>query len=192
MFAYQECLDSLKYLAKNSSRTDLSHCQRLDLYSRKFGFNNYHHFQKAVPKLPTDKFGKVSLRLMRQYCQSAKPSLDVDYYEFYAERGPKIAFYSHWIGWDKIGREVREPRPLNAQKSIDSLRELFSNPIYVVENHRQLLSWLHNWYGTSLVPQDLAKEYFSEKFSRERLVCKDVDLELVRACSENYDDNVAT
>ncbi|WP_249978225.1 hypothetical protein [Vreelandella olivaria] len=192
MFAYQECLDSLKYLAKNSIRTDLSYCQRLDFYSCKFGFNNYHHFQKTMPKLPTDRFGKVSLRLMRQYCQTARPGLDMAYYELYAEKGPKIAFYSHWVGWDKIGREVREPRPLDAQKSIDGLRELFVHPIYIVENHRQLLGWLHNWYGTALVPQTLAKYYFPEKFDRKRLVCDHVDIKLIRACNEDYNNNVAT
>lgn len=192
MFAYKECLDSLKYLAKTSTHTDLSYCQRLDLHSREFGFNNYHHFQKVMPNLPTDKFGKVSLRLMRQYCQSARPSLDSSYYELYVERGPKLAFYSHWIGWDKVGREVREPRPLNGKKSIDGLRDLFDSPVYVVENNRQLLGWLHNWYGTALVPKELAKEYFPEKFNRKRLVCHDVDIELVRVCNENFNNNVAT
>jgi hypothetical protein len=192
MFAHQECIDSLKYLAKTSNHEGLTHCQRLDACSREFGFNNFRHFRKTLPNLPTDKFGKVSLKLMRLYCQSAKPSLDTSYYELYAESGPKIAFYSSWIGWDKVGREVREPRPLNGQKSIDGLRNLFENPIYVVENNSQLLSWLHNWHGTALIPKDLAKEYFPEKFSRKRLVCDDVDIELVRACNENYNNNIAT
>lgn len=192
MFAYQECLGSLKFLAKNSSRTDLTYCQRLTLCSQELGFNNYNHFKKTMPNLPEDKFGKVSLRLMRQYCQSAKPSLDMEYYEFYAERGPKIAFYSSWIGWDCDGREVRVPRPLNAQDSIDGLRELFLNPVYVVENDRELLSWLYSWHGTALVPKDLAKQYFPEKINRDYLVCEDVNLLLVQSRNDDYGDNIAT
>ncbi|MFY0639792.1 MAG: hypothetical protein JXR16_02020 [Bermanella sp.] len=192
MFAIQECVTTLKNLAKNNESEDLTHCQKLDLQSQKLGFNNFHDFRKSLSHLPTDRFGKISLKLMRKYCESAKPSLDTAYYEIYADIGPKIGFYSHWIGYDKIGREVREPRPLNGKKSINGLRKLFHSPVYVVEDNKQLLSWLHNWYGTALVPDKLAKEYFPEKFNRRRLVCKDVDIKLVRACNENYDNNIAT
>lgn len=195
MFAYQECIESLKYLAKVSGYEGRTHCQKLDLCSQELGFNNYYHFKSTLPKLPTDHFGKVSLKLMRKYCQTAKPSLNEDYVEFYAAQGPQtvqIAFYSHWIGWDKLGREVREPRPLDGKNSIDDLRKLFKTPVYVVENNRQLLSWLYNWYGTALIPEKLAKEYFSEKFDRKRLICKDVNLDLVRACREDYNNNIAT
>lgn len=194
MFAYQECIDSLKYLAKVSAYEGRSHCQKLDLCSQQLGFNNYYHFKSTLPNLPTDRFGKVSLKLMRKYCQAAKPSLDESYVEFYAAQGPRtvqVAFYSQWIGWDKLGREVREPRPYNGKKSIDGIRELFRAPVYVVESDKQLLSWLHNWHDTALIPEKLAREYFSEKFDRRRLVCKNVDLGLVRACKEDYSNNVA-
>ena len=195
MFACKECLDSLKYLAKVSIFKDKSHCQKLDLCSQEFGFNNYHHFKNTLHKLPEDRFGKVSLKLMRKYCQAAKPSLNEDYVEFYASQGiqaVQVAFYSQWIGWDKLGREVREPRPYCGKRSIDGLRELFATPVYVVENDKQLISWLHDWYGTALIPEKLAKKYFSEKFDRRRLVCDEVNMGLVRACAEDHSNNVAT
>ncbi len=194
MFAYKECLESLKYLAKTSIHTNLSYCQRLSVHSREFGFNDYHHFQSKMPRLPTDQFGKVSLRLMRRYCETARPSLDTSYCELHAKEGLNIAFYSYWIGWDKGGREVREPRPLDGKKSIDGIRSSLGGPVYVVENERQFIAWFLNWYGAALVPEDLAKNYFPEKFNRRRLVCDDadLDLDLVRSSNENYGNNIAT
>ena len=102
MFAHKECINSLKYLAKISNHENATHCQRLDICSRELGFNNFHHFKHTLTNLLTDRFGKVSLKLMRKYCEATKPKLDVAYYEFYAAKGPKtaqIAFYCHWIGW---------------------------------------------------------------------------------------------
>lgn len=195
MFAYKECLTSLKYLAKLSPNEDKSHCQKLDICSQEFGFNNYLHFKTTLPKLPKDRFGKFSLKLMRKYCEVARPSLDQNYVEFYAAQGrhaAKVSFYSHWIGWDRLGREVREPRPYDGKASIDGVRELFRDPVYVVENSRQLLSWLYSWYGTALIPEQLARELFPGKFNRKWQVCDDVNFDLVKNCKKKYDDNIAS
>ena len=197
MFEYQECEESLKYLARNSEFQDASYCQRLDLCSREFGFNNFQHFRKAVPKLPEDKLGKVYLRLMRTFCQSTRPELDSDYYEFYLRKGLKTdglkrTFYSKWIGWDRFGREVRVPRPIPAKRCIDAIRDASAVPVYVIDNERQLLSWLGAWYGTALIAGTLAKTYFPSTFERHRRVCNDVDPALIDACNENYNNNLAS
>ena len=195
MFTSQECIDSLKYLAKTSNY-DGTYCQRLSLCSQEFDFRDYENFKKSLPKLPKDRFGKVSLRLMRRYCEKVEPNLDEAYYEFYAARnkqGIQLSFYSSWVGWDKNGREVRQPRPFGGKQSIEGIRNEHSNPVYVVENHKQLLAWLISWQGVAVIPDQLAREHFSERFSRrKRLVCKDVDLALVRSRKEDYGNNIAT
>lgn len=193
MFAYQECIGALKSLARSSQDQDTTYCQQLDLYSRKFGFNSFGDFKKALANQPTDRLGKVSLKLMRLYCQVATPSLNTDYYEFYSTGDwSSISYYSSWIGWDKTGREVRVPRPLDGQESIDGMREFSDNPIYVVENDKQFLAWRYKWHGAAMVPGDLAKSHFLSLFDQRRSVCEDVDMELVRAHYEDYDNNVAT
>ncbi|ODS24323.1 hypothetical protein AB835_03905 [Candidatus Endobugula sertula] len=133
---------------------------------------------------------------MRKLCKSTKPSLDVAYYEFYSFKtngeSPRVAFYSSWIGYDKFGREVRIPRSLNGLKSIDGIRGIFESPVYVVESDKQLLSWLFNWHGVALITEELAKDYFHSRFNRRHRVADNVPSELIEACNEDYNDNVAS
>ncbi|ABC33014.1 hypothetical protein HCH_06369 [Hahella chejuensis KCTC 2396] len=194
MFAFQDCITSIKYLAKISDYEG-THCQKIDKCCQEYGFNHYNDLRSGLPELPTDRFANISLTLMRKYCAAVKPNLDTAYYEFHATPGPKIAkiaFYSYWIGWDKKGREVREPLALDGKESVDGLRELLKRPVYVVENSQQLTAWLCNWYGVALVSEELAHDSFREKFDRQRLVDENVNMALVRAQRENYDDNMAT
>lgn len=197
MFVNQECINAIKDIARNSDYEDKSYCQRLDICSREFGFNNFHHLRKIFPDKPTDYFHKTSLKIMRRYAETTKPKLNSEYYEFYAKKGPEtthIAFYSQWIGWDSLGREVRVPRPIFGNSFIDDIRRYFARyqaPVYVVENEKLLVSWLFDWYGVALIPKNIALAHFRERFDRKSRVCENVPTELIKACKQDYSSNIA-
>jgi len=65
------------------------------------------------------------------------------YYEFLAFEDGGHGFYSHWIGWDRHGDEVRVPRPYCGTD--EHLRRFVDFPVYVVESERELLAWRYNW-----------------------------------------------
>lgn len=192
MFSFQECIQSIKCLARSSTTKDTQHSQLLDLYSRELRFNSYAHLYKTLENIPPNNRAKEYSLFMRKYCQIATPKQGSCYYEFHAGKvshSVGYSFFSSCIGWDSLGREVRVPCPVNSQKWVNTLREVCSNPIYVIENHRQLWCWLYRWHGIAIIPEYLSKKSFPDAFNRRNLVSQDVDRELILACNEDHRDN---
>ena len=195
MFAYNECLDSVKYLARTSRIEEKTYCQRLDLISNELGFEGFHQFRTSFTKIPPDRAGRISIRLMRLYCKAAMPQAKKPYVEFYSIQtleGTYTKFYSRWAGYDKLGREVRVPRILDGLASIERVRNRAPGPVYVIENIRQLAVWQNIWYGTAYIREDVAREAFESQFERGHLIQKTIDLSLVKTASENYDSNISS
>ncbi len=191
MFQFQEVVNAVRDLTSTEVNVDKSHCQLLEIRAKQLGYQSYHHLRESLKHLPTDQFGKISLKLMRQICADRIPSRDVPYFEFQVLPKKKIGFYSHWIGWDKHGDEVRIPRPLEGSSTAAGLRDLSKTPIYVVESPKEVLAWRHIWGATALIPSELAEEFFAFTFNKRFLVEKDPPMDLVRAKAGQYMNNFA-
>lgn len=189
MSAAIDCLNDLKHLTRQSHDDGMSYCQRLDHYSRQLGYNSLHHFRKTLPNLSDDQIGNFSTKIMRLACSKALPNPNKPYFEFVAEQGRRMRFYSEWAGWDKRGQEVRVPRDLNGAYSVPRLREQLEVPVYVIETDRQLVAWRHRWYGMAYVSEALAREHMKEAFARYEAVFDgpwDKDYNLEEDFSSNY------
>ena len=117
MFQASEIITAVKNLAASDVTTKRSHCQALDSYAMRLGYESFHHFREYLEQLPSDRLGEASLKLMRHICASRTPTLDCAYFEFLELGGGDFGYYSRWLGWDKEGEEVRVPRALNGQRS---------------------------------------------------------------------------
>ncbi len=183
MLSNKECVDYLKGLAKVLDYENKTHCQKLDICSREFGFNNFYDFKHNLPNLSSTRGEEITCKLMQRYCQIALPNPNIDYYAFtvYKSDFRQVSYFSHWIGWDKRGKEVREPSLINAELMVNSLRNSsrFTDPVYIVENEREFSIWRLSWYGTAFIPKDLAEENFRSCFDKEWRVCKNVNMKLV-------------
>ncbi len=187
MFEYQECVNSVKNLAKQARSyypsLNWKHNQWLNHYAKAFGYQGYNHFCSTLEGFPKDQLQNVSLKLLRMYCEKIEPSLDCPYYEYYSFYGSEnieTGFYSQYIGWDKNGEEVRVPRPLIGLGSVKNQRKLGKKPIYVIEDEKHLIAWLFVWKGTAYIAEGLAKDFFKSNFDKEKLVCNDVDMDVVQ------------
>lgn len=109
MFQASEVIDAVKSLAASDVTPERSHCQMLDFYAKQLGYESFHHFRQFLERLPSDRLGGASLRLMRHICASRTPTLNCAYFEFMELGGGDFAYYSRWLGWDKEGEEVRVP-----------------------------------------------------------------------------------
>lgn len=180
MYTSNQLIRALKSLAySDDSKSDQGHCQRLHYHARRLGFQNFEHYRRWLKSAPEASLAKLSTRLMEQVCATRLPSLDAPYVEF-TPIPDGISYYSHWIGWDQHGNEVRAPRPLDAQHSVPRLRKLLDHPIYVVESARELLAWQYQWKATAYLPEELAREFFPSFFSKDHFVDPNVPHELVR------------
>ncbi|MCO7565509.1 hypothetical protein NJI34_24980 [Pseudomonas sp. S 311-6] len=191
MSASADCIEHFKYLVRRSSDQGLSYSERLDFHARAIGFNNYHHFLASIAKFSDDRIGKISTKLMRLACARAQPKPSKHYYEFIAHKDRRMRFYSHWIGWDMRGQEVRMPSLMNAPYRVPHLRERLAAPVYVIETRTQLIAWRHKWHGMAYIVSHEAERELCEAFDRQRDVVpgarnKDFDLE------EDYSHNYAT
>ncbi|AQR67582.1 hypothetical protein BZG29_03800 [Janthinobacterium sp. LM6] len=190
MFSIESVLKAFKYL-EDKSNSSLSHCKMLNVRAIALGYQSYHHFRETLKGLPKDEFGKVSLRVMRKICQNRMPLQSCAYYEFHSLPNRATGFYSHWIGWDEEGEEVRAPRPLNGTSTAKGLREAMSAPVYVIETLAELNVWRHIWHSTALVPEALAKESFVKAFDKEKFVSQDPPIEIIRNKISKYNNNFA-
>lgn len=179
-------LNLVKQQVVNNPIAGLSHCQMLNEKSQELGFQSYHHLRESLKGLPDDQFGPVSIGLMRRVCETKLPSQDCPYYEFYTwpNRHGEVGFYSHWIGWDKHGEEVRVPRPLHGRESVLGLRKIEDRPIYVVETEIEVLLWQFRWGAIGYVPEALAKHFFGSIFEKGRRAEENPPMDLVKAKSE--------
>ncbi|MBB3105351.1 hypothetical protein [Azomonas macrocytogenes] len=169
----------------------MSYSERLDFHAKEIGFNNYQHFLLSLAKLSDDRIGKINTRLMRLACARALPRPSRHYYEFIAHKDRRMRFYSHWLGWDKRGQEVRVPRLMNAPYRVPDLRERLDAPVYVIETHAQLLAWRHKWQGMAYIAQQLAELELRPAFNRKQGVVPGIRSEDINL-EEDYSHNYAT
>ena len=181
MFSFAQLKAGLKSLPVAADvSAGLCHCQVLTVKARQLGFNDYNHFKQVLKKAPRDQFGDISLRLMREICGMRLPEPGETYFEFM--RLPDgVGFYSHWIGWDKQGDEVRIPRPLNGFASVPRLRQEVDHPVYVISNPSELTAWRLIWGATAYLSEELAKTHFKIYFEKDHLVEKDPPMRKVSA-----------
>lgn len=144
MYSRHQLLLAFKRLASvENSPSNKSHCQRLNYHAQRLDFQSFEHYQRWLKSAPETSLAKLSIRLMEHVCATKLPSLDEPYFEF-TPMPEGFSYYTHWIGWDKCGNEVRAPRPLNAQDSVPQLRNLLDYPIYVIESARELRAWQYS------------------------------------------------
>lgn len=175
-----QLIQSLKSLAQiDDSHPEKSYCQRLNYHAQRLGFQNFEHYRRCLKSTPEASLGNISTRLLERTCATKLPTSDTPYVEL-TPLPNGFTFYSHWIGWDKNGNEVRVPRPLDAQRSVPRLRKLLEYPIYVVENLDELISWQYTWKSTAYLPQDMAQKYFPSLFAQDHLIDPNVPIELIR------------
>lgn len=192
MFQYKEVLGAFKDMVGGSADAAESHCKMLEIRARELGFQGYHHLRTTLAGTPTDKFGEVSLRLMRSICERRIPTLNCAYFEFHVLPGRRTGFYSHWIGWDKNGDEVRVPRPLHGKSTAHGLRRATPQPIYVLESAKEILAWKYNWGSTGLIPEAIAQESFPLSFNKKWLVAANPPIDKVRENANQYMNNLAS
>lgn len=189
-FQLKEVIDAVKNLVTADSESVLTHCQDLDVKAKALGFESYHHMRETLKRIPPDQFGNTSLRLMRKVCAARRPSLRCAYFEFHTLPGDGLGFYSHWIGWDRNGDEVRAPRPMDGLESVSRLRQCSGVPVYVVESPKELIAWQDVWGSTALIPQNLAKQSFPWAFDKSHLAEKDPPMDKVKQKAQQYIDNM--
>ena len=167
MSSYQECIAYLKYIAKVSNYPNKTHCQKLDICSQEFGFRNYYDFKHTFSEFSLDRTWDIYSKMARKYCQVAQPNPNLEYYFFTAYESQDYSYYSHWIGWDKVGKEVREPSLIKAKQIVDIVRELSDKEdiIYVINTSMQYIQWSCNWYGKAVISQNIAEHFLSSAFN---------------------------
>lgn len=191
MSASVDCVKHFKYLVRRSPCQGMSYSERLDFHAKEIRFNNYQHFLLSLAKLSDDRIGKINTKLMRLACARALPGLNRRYYEFIAHKDRRMRFYSHWLGWDKCGQEVRVPSLMNAPYRVPDLRERLDAPVYVIETPAQLLAWRHKWQGMAYIAQPLAELELRPAFNRKQDVLPGIRSEDINL-EEDYSDNYAT
>jgi hypothetical protein len=180
MFQSCEVINALKDLAASERPAGRSHCQALDVFAQLLGYQSYYHLTHSLNELPSDRLGNVSLRLMRQICARRLPSLDCSYCMFTAHRDGSVSYYSHWIGWDSEGREVRVPSSMNGKATTESFRGFLDYPIYVIESPKELVAWQWRWFAGAVIPESLARELLASVFEQDHLVAKSPPMDKVR------------
>ncbi|KFE47901.1 MULTISPECIES: hypothetical protein [Pseudomonas] len=191
MSASVDCVKNFKYLVRRSPDHGMGYSERLHFHAKEIGFNNFDHFLLSLAKLSDDRIGKINTKLMRLACARTMPKPSRDYFEFIAHKDRRMRFYSHWIGWDKRGQEVRVPSLMNASYRVPNLRERLDAPIYIIETRPQLLAWRHKWQGMAYVVQELAERELRPAFDREPDVVPGVREEVIDL-EEDYTHNYAT
>jgi hypothetical protein len=182
MFDRSEVIDSLKQLATADREAGRrSHCQLLNFYAEQLNFRNYDDLIRSLKAVPDDNIGEVSVRLMRHICAARLPSLDCSYCSFTAFYDGTFGYYSHWIGWDDNGREVRIPSPLNGMRIVEQSRGCLPHPVYVVESSKELLAWQFKWLAGAVMPEALAKQFFVSFFNQDWKVSKNPPIRKIRA-----------
>lgn len=180
MYSRNQLICALKNLAcTDDSLPNKSYNQLLIYHAQRLGFQSYEHYRRWVSSAPETALGNLSTRLMAHVCATKLPSFNEPYYEFISIPNG-LSFYSHWIGYDNNGYEVRVPRPLDGQYSVPAVRKLLNRPIYVVEHGLELLSWQYKWKATAYIADRVARKYLSSFFAKDHLVDHDVPKDLVQ------------
>lgn len=179
-FSAQQVLDSFKRMQLADAPPDISHCQYLRYSAQKLGFNSYESLKTYLESPPRDRIGKVNTGLMRKICSLRLPITEKDYVYLTSYGHFSFGYYSDWIGWDCRGNEIRVPRGDCFRDRVEAYREVFLDPVYVIETKSELLSWQFLWKANAIIPYELAETAFKSLFNKAHLVAKKTPIDLVR------------
>lgn len=189
MFQTHDLIRAFKTGASSSLYDDSGHCERLEKFAMDLGFKNYHAFRQTIAGQRADKIGAISVGVMRKICARRGTSKNSNYFEFQVLPSG-IGFYSHWIGWDSNGEEVRVPRPTGGDFRLDMLRDNLRRPVYVVETELEATAWRQLWQSSALIEARVARQLFPSSFNKLHFVSTIPPYH--RICRrERYSDNLA-
>ena len=159
MYSIQDVLAGVKSLFGAESDEELSHCQKLDLYSRKLDFQGFQHLKKTLKGLPYDELITQGDVIMRSICSMRLPCNNQRYYEYFIEAplAERVYYYSRKVGQDIYDCEIREPKPLNGLERVKDIRGGGDSLYYLLGSETEVLSWMSKWGGKALVPESIVK-----------------------------------
>lgn len=99
---------SLK-LAAASGREPISHCQKLDRYSRELGFQSFFDLKKTLGNTPEVILERSFAGILLEITRLRSPRPGLKYYGGVLGRGLDVLFSSRWVGFDSNRKEIREP-----------------------------------------------------------------------------------
>ncbi len=143
--------------AKQARKKDksLTLCQHKELYARKYGFDSLDHLQKDY----TIRALRASFENRRLACLQLKPNDSLnDYYQFdIDEEDQSIGYYSHFMGYDDEGYELRSPSIIKGEILIKHFREDLDKEAYVIEDLESLYQWRFVWSGIAIINAGLVE-----------------------------------
>lgn len=178
-FTAKTILESFKEL-KVAGAPELKHAQYLNYCARHLGYKNYHHFKGCLETAPSDRLGDFYTTLMKKICALRVPEQGVEHVRFSHFDGKAISYDSYFIGWDKLGNEVRVPDPGHEQLAIIDFREIMDVPLYVIETQAELIAWGWGWGSFAAVPLALAKSNFPSLFNKHHLVVANPSMKAIK------------
>lgn len=157
----------------------LKHTQYLSYLAQRLGYLHYAHFKRCVELAPSDRIGDFYTGLMKNICAIRLPKENVDHVRLGPFDGKSIGYDSYFIGWDRRGREVRVPRSGYDNMTIIGFREIFEEPLYVIETEAELFAWQWRWGGFAAVPTPMARDYFPFIFDRRNQVVENPPIDKI-------------
>lgn len=148
------------------NRSNSSPEELLDHKAQIIGFSNFSNFldeiNSGTKKISIDKYVEIHRRI----CQIQLPIPDGNYCKFTAHLDNSFSYKSTWIGKDENGRNITIPATVSTDVYIEKLPSINIPRPYVINDLRELLLWSHRWFGTALVRESIAKEYFREFYQK--------------------------
>lgn len=168
-FSAEYILETFKD-TKVADAPKLKHTQYLNYLAKRLGYHDYNHFKGCVRTAPSDRIGDFYLGLMQKICALRLPKEGVDHVRLNDCTWTSVGFDSYFIGWDKRGREVRVPTPGHGVFSAMDFRNVFDEPLYVIETEAEFHAWQLKWGSFALVPVAMAKSRFPSLFNQQSKV----------------------
>lgn len=179
-FSAEYILETFKE-TKVAGAPQLKHSQYLNYLAKRLGYQDYNHFKGCVKTAPSDRIGDFYLGLMQRLCALRLPKEDVDHVRLNDCTWTSVGFDSYFIGWDKRGREVRVPTPGHGRLSAMDFREIFDEPLYVIETEAEFHAWQLKWGSFALVPVAMAKSRFPSLFNQQSRVVEDPPIAKIKS-----------
>jgi hypothetical protein len=158
----------------------LKHTQYLHYLAQCLGYLDYAHFKRCVQTAPSDRIGDFYTGLMQKICAIRLPREDIEHVRLNHFDGKSVGYDSYFIGWDKRGHEVREPDTGHGKLAIMDFREVFEEPLYVIETEAEFLSWQWKWGSFAAVPVSMARAHFPSLFNKRKQVIDKLPLDKIK------------
>lgn len=148
-----ELFRSIKSLRIGRDVDSYPEADRLDYYSRLFGYENFSSLKAAIEFSDSELFNRLASLMLKTICLLRLPTSLNPYFELEIHQ-QEISFKSMWIA--QIGpSEIRAPRPMNGLTTAAVLRAR-NEPVLIIESDYEFKLWLDNWHSKALVRCELA------------------------------------